>query len=709
MARSIREALSMNSNISTGYAARTAPQGAAERHSLDRLAVNTIRTLAMDAVEKAKSGHPGTPMALAPVAYTLWQDLLAFDCEDPHWLNRDRFVLSNGHASMLLYALLHLAQVKDESGRPAVTLEDIKAFRQLGSRCPGHPEYGHTAGVETTTGPLGQGCGNSVGMAMAQRWLAAQFNQPEFPLIDYTVYTFCSDGDLMEGVASEAASIAGHLKLSNLCWIYDNNHITIEGNTALAFSEDVGMRFHGYGWAVFHVPDANDTLSVEQALAMFQSEHDRPTLIIVDSHIGYGAPHKQDTAAAHGEALGEEEVRLAKRNYGWPEDAHFLVPDGVYEQFRRGIGERGQQARQAWNRLFESYRTRYPDLAARLQSIERGDLPDGWDAELPSFLADAKGQATRESGSKVLNAIAKRYPWLLGGAGDLSPSTKTLLTFEGAGDFAPGKPGRNLHFGIREHGMGAILSGLAVSRLRPYGASFLIFSDYMKASIRLAALMRLPVIYVFTHDSIGLGEDGPTHQPIEQLAGLRAIPGLVTIRPADANEVVEAWRVIVGLKHRPACLVLTRQALPTLDRSRYAPASGLACGGYILSEAPGQKPDVILIATGSEVPLCIAAQDMLESQGLAARVVSLPCWELFAEQDEGYRESVLPAAIKARVSVEAAATLGWERYAGPEGANIGMHGFGASAPAKDLMREFGFTPEKIAAAAKAQVSKWKTA
>ncbi len=699
----------MNSNISTGYAARTAPQGAAERHSLDRLAVNTIRTLAMDAVEKAKSGHPGTPMALAPVAYTLWQDLLVFDCEDPHWLNRDRFVLSNGHASMLLYALLHLARVKDESGRPAVTLDDIKAFRQLGSRCPGHPEYGHTAGVETTTGPLGQGCGNSVGMAMAQRWLAAQFNRPEFPLIDYTVYTFCSDGDLMEGVASEAASIAGHLKLSNLCWIYDNNHITIEGNTALAFSEDVGMRFHGYGWAVFHVPDANNTESVEQALAMFQSEHDRPTLIIVDSHIGYGAPHKQDTAAAHGEALGEEEVRLAKRTYGWPEDAHFLVPDGVYEQFRRGIGERGKQARQAWNRLFESYRTRYPDLAARLQSIERGDVPDGWDAELPSFPADAKGQATRESGSKVLNAIAKRYPWLLGGAGDLSPSTKTLLTFEGAGDFAPGKPGRNLHFGIREHGMGAILSGLAVSRLRPYGASFLIFSDYMKASIRLAALMRLPVIYVFTHDSIGLGEDGPTHQPIEQLAGLRAIPGLVTFRPADANEVVEAWRVIVGLKHRPACLVLTRQALPTLDRSRYAPASGLARGGYILSEAPGQKPDVILIATGSEVPLCIAAQDMLESQGLAARVVSLPCWELFAEQDEAYRDSVLPAAIKARVSVEAAATLGWERYAGPEGANIGMHGFGASAPAKDLMREFGFTPEKIAAAAKAQVSKWKTA
>jgi transketolase len=705
MARSI----AMNSNISTGYAGRTAPQGATERHSLDRLAIDTIRTLAMDAVEKAKSGHPGTPMALAPVAYTLWQDLLRFDCEDPHWVNRDRFVLSNGHASMLLYALLHLAQVNDENRRPAVTLDDIKAFRQLGSRCPGHPEYGHTAGIETTTGPLGQGCGNSVGMAMAQRWLAAQFNRPEFPLIDYNVYVFCSDGDMMEGVASEAASIAGHLKLSNLCWIYVNNHITIEGNTALAFSEDVGTRFHGYGWAVFHVPDANDTQSVEQALAMFQSEHDRPTLIIVDSHIGYGAPHKQDTAAAHGEPLGEAEVRLAKRSYDWPEDAHFLVPDGVYEQFRRGIGERGRKAHQAWNRSFESYRSRYPDLAARLESMERGDVPDGWDAELSSFPADAKGLATRASGGKVLNAIAKHYPWLIGGAGDLGPSTKTPLTFEDAGDFGPGKPGRNLHFGIREHAMGTILSGLAVSRLRPFGATFLIFSDYMKASIRLAALMRLPVIYVFTHDSIGLGEDGPTHQPIEQLAGLRAIPGLVTIRPGDANEVVEAWRVIVGLRHRPACLVLTRQALPTLDRSRYAPAAGLARGGYVLSEAAGQKPDVILIGTGSEVPLCIAAQDMLKSQRIAARVVSLPSWELFEEQDQAYRESVLPAALQARVSVEAASTLGWERYVGRQGAMIGMRGFGASAPAKDLMQEFGFTPEKIAVAARAQVSKWQAA
>src|SRR5262249_54906650 len=694
------------SAVSSKYAVRS-PPSATERHQLHHLAIDTIRTLAMDAVQQAKSGHPGTPMALAPVAYTLWQDFLRFDCEDPHWVNRDRFVLSNGHASMLLYALLHLAQIKDANGRPAVTLDDIKAFRQLGSRCPGHPEYGHTVGVETTTGPLGQGCGNSVGMAMAQRWLAQRFNRPDLPLIDYNVYVFCSDGDMMEGVASEAASIAGHLKLSNLCWIYDNNHITIEGNTALAFSEDVGTRFHGYGWAVFHVPDANDTAAVEQALAIFQSAHDRPTLIIVDSHIGFGAPRKQDTAAAHGEPLGEEEVRLAKRNYGWPEDAHFRVPDGVYEQFRRGIGERGRREREAWNRRFENYRTRHADLAEDLQRIERGKVPDGWDAELPSFPTDPKGAGTRESGGKALNAVAKHYPWLIGGAGDLAPSTKTLLTFAEAEDFAPGKPGRNLHFGIREHAMGAILSGLAVSGLRPSGATFLIFSDYMKASMRLAALMRLPVIYVFTHDSIGLGEDGPTHQSIEQLAGLRAIPGLVTIRPGDANEVVEAWRAIVGLKDRPACLVLSRQAVPTLDRSRYAAASGLARGGYILSDAPGGKLDVILIGTGSELSLCMAAQEMLQPQGIAARVVSLPSWELFEDQDESYRDSVLPAAIRARVSVEAAATMGWERYVGSGGAVMGMHGFGASAPAKDLMRHFGFTAENVADAAKAQVSKWK--
>jgi transketolase len=678
---------------------------ATERHGdLDRVAIDTIRTLAMDAVEKAKSGHPGTPMALAPVAYTLWQELLRFDCEDPHWPNRDRFVLSNGHASMLLYALLHLAQVKDAHGRPAVSLDDIKAFRQLGSRCPGHPEYGHTAGVETTTGPLGQGCGNSVGMAMAQRWLAHEFNRPGFELIDYDVYAFCSDGDLMEGVASEAASIAGHLKLENLCWIYDNNHITIEGSTALAFSEDVGTRFHGYGWAVFHVADANDTGSFEQALAMFQAEAGRPTLIIVDSHIAYGAPHKQDTAEAHGEPLGEEEVRLAKRAYGWSEDAHFLVPEGVYEHFRRGIGARGRKLHQEWKDRFKAYSARHPELAARFEAMQRGDLPDGWDAELPSFPADAKGLATRASSGKVLNAIAAHYPCLIGGAGDLGTSTKTPLTFEGAVDFAPEKPGRNLHFGIREHAMGAILSGLALSKLRPFGATFLIFSDYMKPAIRLAAMMRLPVVYVFTHDSIGLGEDGPTHQPIEQLAGLRAIPGLITIRPADANEVREAWRVIVTLR-RPACLVLTRQAVPTLDRAVYAPAAALARGGYVLADA--DDPQVILIGTGSEVSLCIAAQDVLKSQGIAARVVSLPSWELFEEQDEGYRESVLPRNVKARVSIEAAATLGWERHVGYAGASLGMRSFGASAPAKDVMKEFGFTPEAIVAAAKAQIAERK--
>ena len=693
----------MNRSVSSEARAQAIPDAAEARGGPDRLAIDTIRTLAMDAVEKAKSGHPGTPMALAPAAYTLWQEVLRFDCDNPSWPNRDRFVLSNGHASMLLYALLHLAQVKDPSGGPAVSLDDIKKFRQLSSRCPGHPEYGHTAGVEVTTGPLGQGCGNSVGMAIAQRWLAEKFNRPDLSLIDYKVYVLCSDGDLMEGVASEAASIAGHLRLSNLCWIYDNNSITIEGKTDLAFSENVGDRFLGYGWSVVHVHDANDCRAIEEALARFQATPERPTLIILDSHIGFGAPHKQDTNAAHGEPLGEEEVKLAKRNYGWPEDAHFLVPDGVYERFRRGIGERGKQLSREWRARFAEYRSRYPGLTAEFEHMQRGDLPAGWDADLRAFPADPKGMATRESGGKVLNAIAPRYPWLLGGAADLGPSTKTPLTFADAGNFEPGQVGRNFHFGIREHGMGAILSGLAVSHLRPFGATFLIFSDYMKPSIRLAALMQLPVIYVYTHDSIGLGEDGPTHQSVEQLAGLRAIPGLVTIRPADANEVLEAWRVIVGLK-RPACLILTRQALPTLDRTRYAPASGLGRGGYILSEAPGSKPDVILIGTGSEVAPCLEAQDILKADAIAARVVSLASWELFDEQDAGYRESVLPGKIAARVSVEAASTLGWERYVGRDGESIGMRRFGASAPGKVLMKEFGFTAENIAAAAKRQIA-----
>ena len=686
------------------------PGRMARSEKLDRLCIDTIRTLAMDAVQKANSGHPGTPMALAPVAYTLWQDVLRFDCADPQWPNRDRFVLSNGHASMLLYALLHLAGVRDsaDAGRAAVSLDDIKQFRQLDSRCPGHPEYGHTPGVETTTGPLGQGCGNSVGMAMAGRWLASRFNQPDLTIFDFNVYTFCSDGDLMEGVTSEAASLAGHLQLANLCWIYDNNHITIDGGTAIAFTEDVAARFRAYRWNVVHVADANDTDSFAQALAAFGRTGDRPTLIIVDSHIGFGAPHKQDTSAAHGEPLGEDEVKLAKRSYGWPEDAKFLVPDGVYEHFDRGIGERGRELRREWNDKFAIYVRRYPELAGQLQSMRSREPPPQWDAALPAFPADSKGLATRESSGKVLNAIAEHYPWLLGGAADLGTSTKTPLKFPTAGDFEAGaSAARNLHFGIREHAMGAVLNGLTLEGLRSFGSTFLIFSDYMRPPIRLAALMRLPAIYIFTHDSIGLGEDGPTHQPIEQLIGLRAVPGLITLRPADANEVIEAWRVIVGLKDAPVCLVLSRQVLPTFDRSRYGSAAGVARGGYVLADAPAGRPDVILIGTGSEVAACVTAAETLAREKIAARVVSLPSWELFDRQDEDYLESVLPKAVRARVSVEAASTCGWERYVGTEGAMIGMRRFGASAPAKDLMKVFGFTPEHIVEAAKAQIARWK--
>jgi transketolase len=686
-------------------------RGEAEHKSrLDRLCIDTIRTLAMDAVQKAKSGHPGTPMALAPVAYTLWQGVLRFDCDDPKWPNRDRFVLSNGHASMLLYALLHLARVRDpdETSRPAVIVDDIRRFRQLGSRCPGHPEYRVTPGIETTTGPLGQGCGNSVGMAIGGRFLASRFNRPEFTLFDFNVYAFCSDGDLMEGVASEAASLAGHLQLSNLCWLYDNNHITIDGGTDLTFTENVAARFRAYCWHVVHVTDANDTASVAQALASFAKTGDRPTLIIVDSHIAYGSPHKQDTSAAHGEPLGEEEVKLTKRRYGWPEDAQFLVPDGVYEHFGRGIGDRGRRLHREWNEKFAKYCRHHPDLGGSLQAMQEHEVPPRWDADLPVFAADGKGMATRESSGKVLNAIAQNYPWLIGGAADLGTSTKTPLKFQSAGDFEPAETaGRNLHFGIREHAMGAVLNGLALDGLRAFGSTFLVFSDYMRPPIRLAALMRLPVIYVYTHDSIGLGEDGPTHQPVEQLIGLRAIPGLITLRPADANEVVEAWRVIVALKDNPACLVLSRQPLPTFDRNRYAPAAGVARGAYILAEAPGGRPDVILIGSGSEVATCIAAAELLAGEKIAARVVSLPSWELFDRQDQDYRESVLPKSVKARVSVEAAATTGWERYAGVDGAMLGLHRFGTSAPINDIMKAFGFTAGNIAEAAKAQIAKWK--
>jgi transketolase len=687
-----------------------ATASAVPRDHLDELCINTIRTLSMDAVQQADSGHPGTPMGLAPVAYTLWQRFLRFDPADPIWPNRDRFVLSAGHASMLLYSLLHLTGVKavdaeyDRLGEPSVTLDDIKHFRQIGSKCPGHPEYHLTTGVETTTGPLGQGVATSVGMAMAERWLAHHFNRPDFKMFDYNVYAICGDGDMMEGVASEAASLAGHLMLGNLCWIYDSNGITIEGHTDLAFSDDVAARFLAYGWNVQHVGDANDTQRIAEAIETFRTTNDVPMLIIVNSHIAYGAPHKHDTSGAHGEPLGVEEIRLAKRFYGWPEDAKFLVPDGVYEHFDAGFGQRGRDQRAAWLARIDAYRAKYPDLADRLERMQTRMLPDGWDVDLPSFPADAKGVATRDSSAKVLNAIAPHYPWLIGGAADLTPSTKTGLTFEAAGDFAAEKyGGRNLHFGIREHAMGAIVNGLALSKIRPYGAGFLIFSDYMKPPIRLSALMELPAIYVFTHDSIGLGQDGPTHQPVEQLLALRSIPGLITLRPADANEVVEAWRVIVGLKHQPACLVLSRQPLPTFDRTRYASAAGVARGAYVMADAADGQPSVILIGTGSEVARCVECYETLKQQGVPARVVSMPSWELFEQQDQAYRDNVLPPKITARVSVEAGSVIGWDRYAGSTGAKIGMHTFGASAPIKDLMTKFGFAPEQVLDAAKRQI------
>ena len=678
---------------------------------LDTLSINTIRTLSMDAVQQANSGHPGTPMALAPVAYVLWQNHLRYDPEDPVWPNRDRFVLSAGHASMLLYSLLHLAGVKSVNkdyeilGTPSVSLDDIKKFRQLHSKCPGHPEYRLTSGVETTTGPLGQGVSNSVGMAIAERWLAARFNQPGFEdLIDFRVYTICSDGDMMEGISHEAASLAGHLKLSNLCWVYDNNRITIEGKTDLTFSEDVAERFMGYDWNVTRVSDANDLELLERAYTTFLETHDRPTLIIVDSHIAWGAPHKQDTHAAHGEPLGEDEVRLTKKFYGWPEDARFLVPEGVYDHFKQGIGRRGKELRDAWFARLEQYKAKYPELALQLYQMQHRQLPDGWDKGLPTYPADPKGIATRVSSGEVLNALAKNIPWLIGGAADLAPSTKTRLTFEGAGDFEAGSyGGRNFHFGIREQAMGAILNGMSTVKVRPYGAGFLIFSDYGRAPIRLASIMELPVIYVFTHDSIGVGEDGPTHQPIEQIPSLRAVPGLLVIRPCDANEVIEAWKLIGQLHHQPAVLILSRQNLPTLDRTKYASAAGLAQGAYILADAADGKPDVILMGTGSEISLCVGADEKLKQEGIKARVVSMPCWELFDDQDAAYRDYVLPPAVKARVSVEQASTLGWTKFVGEHGTSIGMRTFGASAPLKDLLEEFGFTVDRVVETARRQL------
>ena len=673
---------------------------------LDELAINTIRTLSIDAVQQANSGHPGTPMALAPLVYVIWNEVLNFDPHDPIWPNRDRFVLSNGHASMLLWSLLYLTGTRavnaqyEQLGAPAVTLDDIKHFRQLGSKAPGHPEYHLTSGVEATTGPLGQGISMSVGMAIARKWLASRYNKPGVDVFDYNIYTVCGDGDLMEGVGSEAASLAGHLGLDDLCWIYDNNHITIDGKTKITFTEDVAARFAAYQWNVLHITDANDLESIADALATFRKTEGRPTLIILDSHIGYGSPHKVDTSAAHGEPLGEEEVRLVKRAYHWPEDAKFLVPDGVKEHFADGIGQRGAKARREWEAMLAKYRQDFPDLATEIDLMQRRELPAGWDRNLPSFPPDAKGIAGRDASSKVLNVFGQNIPWFMGGSADLASSNRTALTFPGAGDFEPGSPsGRNLHFGIREHAMMAIVNGLSLSKLRAYGSTFLVFTDYARPAIRLSAIMELPTILVCTHDAMGDGEDGPTHQPVEQLIALRAIPGLVVIRPADANEVVEAYRYILQLRHQPALLALSRQALPTFDRGKYASAAGVARGAYVMADASGGLPEIILIASGSEVALVVQAHEALGAQGIRSRVVSMPSWDIFESQLQEYRDEVLPPAIKARLAVEQGSTLGWDRYVGPAGRVIGMKTFGASAPLKELDRKFGFEPDRVVAVA----------
>jgi transketolase len=667
-----------------------------------QLAVNTIRTLSIDAVQAAKSGHPGTPMALAPLVYTIWNRVMNFDPQDPIWPNRDRFVLSNGHASMLLWSVLHLTATKavnadyENLGHPSVSLDDIRRFRQLDSRAPGHPEYHWVSGVETTTGPLGQGVATSVGMAIAQKWLANRYNKPDFDIFDYNIYAVCGDGCMMEGIASEAASLAGHLGLDNLCWVWDNNHITIEGNTSITFTEDVAARFLAYDWNVLRVGDANDIERIEHALAVFHKTKGRPTFLVLDSHIGYGSPKKQDTPEAHGEPLGDEECRATKRSYCWPEDAQFLVPDGVYDHFAAGIGRRGAAARQAWTKLVTAYRAEFPELAKEIDQMQRRELPAGWDRNLPSFPADPKGIAGREASGKVLNVLAQNVPWLLGGSADLGPSNKTMLTYEGAGSFQPDTPGgKNLHYGIREHAMGAVVNGLSLSKLRGYGSTFFIFSDYARPAIRLSALMELPTIFIFTHDAMGDGEDGPTHQPVEHLASLRAIPGLVTFRPGDANEVVEAYRFIMQLRHKPAVLALSRQPLPTLDRNNYASAAGVAKGAYVLADTPGKNPEVILIASGSEVSLAVQAHEKLLAEGTRSRVVSMPSWDVFEHQTKQYRDEVLPPNVKARVAIEQASTFGWERYVGEVGRVIGMKTFGASAPLKELQKKFGFEPDRV--------------
>jgi transketolase len=673
---------------------------------LDQLAINTIRTLSIDAVQQAKSGHPGTPMALAPLVYTIWNEVLRFDPQNPIWPDRDRFVLSNGHASMLLWSVLYLTRTQavnaeyETVGKPSVTLDDIKHFRQIGSKAPGHPEYHLVSGVEATTGPLGQGVAMSVGMAIARKWLANRYNKPGFDIFDYNIYTICGDGDLMEGVSSEAASLAGHLELDDLCWIYDNNHITIEGKTKLTFTEDVAARFLAYRWNVLRVGDANDLQRIGDALAIFRKTEGRPTLIILDSHIGYGSPHKVDTAAAHGEPLGEDEVKLVKRAYGWPENAKFLVPDGVMERFADGIGKRGARVRREWEALFGDYRENFPQLATEIDQMQRRELPAGWDRDLPSFPADQKGIAGRDASGQVLNALAKNIQWLLGGSADLGSSTKTTLKFPDAGDFEAETPGgRNFHFGIREHAMAAIVNGLSLSKLRAFGGTFLIFSDYARPAIRLSAIMELPTIFVFSHDAMGDGEDGPTHQPVEQLVSLRAIPGLVLFRPGDANEVVEAYRYIAQLRHQPAALALSRQPLPTFDRGKYASAAGVAHGAYVMADTPGGPPEIILIASGSEVSLVVEAHETLAARGIRSRVVSMPSWDVFEHQPQSYRDEVLPPAVKARIAVEQGSVLGWDRYVGADGRILGMKTFGASAPLKELQRKFGFEPENVVTAA----------
>ena len=674
---------------------------------LDQLSINCIRTLSIDAVQQAKSGHPGTPMALAPLVYTIWNRVMNFDPQDPIWPNRDRFVLSNGHASMLLWSVLHLTKTQavdadyEKLGHPSVSLDDIRRFRQIDSRAPGHPEYHWVSGVETTTGPLGQGVATSVGMAIAKKWLANRYNKAGFEIFNYNIYAVCGDGCMMEGIASEAASLAGHLGLDSLCWVWDNNHITIEGNTKIAFTEDVAARFLAYGWNVLRVGDANDIERIEHAIALFQKTKGRPTFIVLDSHIGYGSPHKQDTSAAHGEPLGVEEVKLTKRDYGWPEDAQFLVPDGVYDYFAAGIGQRGAKAHQDWTKLLASYRDKYPDLAEEIEQMQRRELPAGWDRNLPSFPADPKGIAGREASGKTLNVLAQNIPWLLGGSADLGPSNKTTLTYAGAGNFQADTPGgKNLHYGIREHAMGATVNGLSLSKIRGYGSTFFIFSDYARPAIRLSALMELPTIFIFTHDAMGDGEDGPTHQPVEHLASFRAIPGLVTLRPGDANEVVEAYRYIMQLRHEPVVLALSRQPLPTLDRTKYASAAGVAKGAYVLADAPDKNPELILIASGSEVSLAVQAHEELVAEGIRSRVVSMPSWDIFDHQPKEYRDSVLPPDVKARIAIEEASTFGWERYVGDGGRVIGMRTFGASAPLKELQKKFGFEPDRVVATVK---------